>query len=95
MSGIFDKYLKMMNTTNSSTYSRSMPNTGKYVQTIDGTEVYVPYSKSRRSSSTSSASSGEGLGMLSRSGSTSDPAVIEEVEVKKIMKTAPNNRVNF
>jgi hypothetical protein len=94
MSGIFDKYISMLSGNSKSVNSKT--NTQRYISTLDGHEIVIPTAKSRRSSSISSTSSDEAAGMM-RNNSISEgmePHAMQKNTVK-IVKTTPNNRVNF
>lgn len=96
MSGIFDKYLNMINgSKNTMGQMHTRTNSNAYVTTINGHEVYVPYKKPRRSSSVSSTVSEEGLDDFRKSsvGSIEEEVVPEIKIIKKLSE--PNNRVNF
>ncbi|KAH3678398.1 hypothetical protein WICMUC_001415 [Wickerhamomyces mucosus] len=106
MSGIFDKYLNMINgSKNTSGQMNTSVNTSKYTSQIYAKDHYVPYQKKeRRSSSVSSESSGIGsIESLDAAGIGSNAQAEVDIlkaglqtnpPVKKRL-SEPNNRVNF
>ncbi|KAH3683328.1 hypothetical protein WICPIJ_005709 [Wickerhamomyces pijperi] len=100
MSGIFDKYLNMLNTGSyrhggggGSLSGKGRTNANKTLTQINGRDVYIPYDKkSRRSSSVDSTNSEVDLKELKEMAFGKNG--VETDEAIKIT-SSPNNRVNF
>ncbi|ODQ59698.1 hypothetical protein WICANDRAFT_78336 [Wickerhamomyces anomalus NRRL Y-366-8] len=109
MSGIFDKYLNMIN---GSKHTHGQMNTKINAGTqrhsyVNGHDKYVPYER-RKSSVSSIGSDAEGASrnssVSSQQGITEsmnpsnnpfqNPGVVTDAQVKKVL-SEPNNRVNF
>lgn len=83
MSGIFDKYLNMINGSNRTMgQMHTATNAGRYIQQVNGTDYNIPIKK--RMSSVGSIGS---IGSISEDEESGQP-------LKKVT-TEPNNRVNF
>lgn len=106
MSGIFDKYLNMINgSKHTHGQMNTKTNTGVQHFQSNAREKYIPYQKPRKSSAASMESEGGsrngsmasqgGLeGMDPSTNPFQNPGVVTDQQVKKVL-SEPNNRVNF
>lgn len=105
MSGIFDKYLNMINgSKHTHGQMNTKANAGLQSYYVNGKEKYIPYE--RRKSSVSSMTSEGGAsrnssvsseGVMDMDTSKSpfqNPGIVTDAQVKKVL-SEPNNRVNF